>query len=325
MGRGMTFQVNWIFVLIAGAVILAFFFGVAQRQRALSEEHLSLTLAADLESIFTSAVVSRGTAQEFPVPEGLAFECSEGCDCRFRVGRASRSFGDLVVFAPALVESDAVVWALEWSEPFHITNFLLIAPQVTHYVVAADDSFARQMRSRILDRVPAQLDIEVVPDVPDIMDSARFIFINTLPDPPAFRGELTAVRINQGSVSFFVKYARDSFWTPLETIPYEGDEQLLAALFSEGLTYRCGLRQAYRKAGYVGEVLLRRAEALQDIASARDSTCYYDAAVAALTDQIAAAQLLSSALAPAGEFANAAERIDMVNRNVVQRSCPGLF
>jgi len=322
--RGVAFQFNWIFVLIAGALILTFFFGVAQRQRALSEQQLSLTLAADLESIFTSAVVSRGTAQDLPVPDGLVFECSEGCDCRFRVGSASRSFGDLVVFAPSAVDR-AIVWAVEWAAPFHVTNFLLVAPRKKHYLIAGQDAFSKQVQSRILDGLPAQLDVEVVSSVPDVYDAARFVFVNTLPDPPVYRGELEAVRVNRGSVSFFVKYSRDSFWTPIDTVPYGSDEQVFAALFSDALTYRCGIKQAYRKATYVGRVLEERARTLQDIASARNSSCYYDAAIAALSDHGSQAGDLARMLGPADAFSASSMRVDQVNRNVVQRSCPGLF
>ena len=36
--KGFELQFNWIFVLIAGALILAFFFTIAQKQRNLSQQ-----------------------------------------------------------------------------------------------------------------------------------------------------------------------------------------------------------------------------------------------------------------------------------------------
>src|SRR3990172_10512018 len=140
MGRKAQFemQFHWIFVLVAGALILAFFFTVAHRQRAISTERLQLTLATDIENIFTGAIVSRGTAQSLPVPpQGIAFDCTEGCDCAFRIGNAQRSFGDKSLFAQDILEERKIkVWAQELKMPYRATNFLYLTnPNIKYYFV----------------------------------------------------------------------------------------------------------------------------------------------------------------------------------------------
>ena len=49
---------NWIYITIAGAVILLFFFGIVVKQKAASEEKLSIEVVRILESILTGAGVS---------------------------------------------------------------------------------------------------------------------------------------------------------------------------------------------------------------------------------------------------------------------------
>ena len=64
-------QFNWIFVLIVGAIILAFFVSIVMKQKDLSSGRLGTKLATDLETITTGAEVSVGTAQLIKVPNSL--------------------------------------------------------------------------------------------------------------------------------------------------------------------------------------------------------------------------------------------------------------
>src|SRR3989344_3370187 len=73
---------NWVYVLIAGAVIILFFVGIAVKQKASSERALSSDVVRIMESIFTSAGVSEKTKNIIDV-SGLSeytlqFSCSDG-------------------------------------------------------------------------------------------------------------------------------------------------------------------------------------------------------------------------------------------------------
>ena len=91
--KGFEMQFHWIFVLIAGAIILIFFFSLTQKQKSLSEERLAITLSTDIEAIFTGAIQAKGTAQLLRIPQpGIAFSCSEACECNFWIGRKATEF-----------------------------------------------------------------------------------------------------------------------------------------------------------------------------------------------------------------------------------------
>src|SRR3989338_3659037 len=73
---------NWIYILIAGTVILLFFIGIAMKQKLSSEQQLSGDIVRTLQSIFTAASVSEKTKNTIDI-SGLQdytfyFRCQEG-------------------------------------------------------------------------------------------------------------------------------------------------------------------------------------------------------------------------------------------------------
>ena len=59
-------QFNWLFILVAGAVILIFFAGIVIKQKSSSEQKIAENVMTDLQSIFTGGSVSTGTLMVFP-------------------------------------------------------------------------------------------------------------------------------------------------------------------------------------------------------------------------------------------------------------------
>ena len=55
------FTFNWIYILIAGMVILIFFVSIVAKQKTSSEEHLNAEVVRVMESIFTASGVSEKT------------------------------------------------------------------------------------------------------------------------------------------------------------------------------------------------------------------------------------------------------------------------
>ena len=95
--KGFALQFHWLFILIAGGIILVFFFSVAGKQKALSDEKLSLSLVQSMDAIFEMAGAGEGTSQVIPLPKnGLGFSCTGTCDCFVQSGSARKSFGEFI-------------------------------------------------------------------------------------------------------------------------------------------------------------------------------------------------------------------------------------
>ena len=89
-------QFNWIFILIVGAIILAFFTYIVIKQKAASDAKIAGKISQQLNTILVGAKVSSGTVQDIPTPEvSIHFTCND-----YYIGPASQRLGNLIVFAP---------------------------------------------------------------------------------------------------------------------------------------------------------------------------------------------------------------------------------
>ena len=70
-------HINWIFILVAGGLILLFFASVAIKQRAVSEAKYNIAVSKDLSAILSSSQVAAGTANVINVPYvNIDFDCN---------------------------------------------------------------------------------------------------------------------------------------------------------------------------------------------------------------------------------------------------------
>jgi len=350
-------QLNWIFVLIIGAIILLFFVVIVQKQKTYSEETISGTVQTDLQAIFSSAYVSTGTSSIIEVPNQ---EIKYGCE-GFKVGNQFPAHYPYA-FAPNLIKSPRntiSVFSYDWSVPYKVTNFLYVTSPDVRYI----------------------LDNTAYPDLRDALDALlppRYItqegesklFMNKLQETPTndknnykvrvisfglittadldgFRAEFTntnprdisALSINpDGScVSDAEKqlncFGTLTFWN-LEngvwndtTSYYVGRASVLAAVFSENAEiYKCGMKNAFDRLKSITGIYKKRTNKfIQDIPSCAHLYTY---ALDNL-DQIFAN---SDPNSPASytsiyqqAYGNSFGNLDYKNDIILANSCPAVY
>ena len=123
---------NWIFILIAGAVIFVFFINIVNKQREFSDIRTSGTIATNLESILTGAQISTDTVNIIDLPKvNIGFECE-----RYFIGPTPKQTKSNVIFAPNLLKGTQMIsWALDWNMPYRITNFLYLTDPELRYII----------------------------------------------------------------------------------------------------------------------------------------------------------------------------------------------
>ncbi|HLC32940.1 MAG TPA: hypothetical protein VJJ82_03875 [Candidatus Nanoarchaeia archaeon] len=341
--KGFELQFHWIFVLIAGALILAFFVSVAYKQRSFSEQKLSLSLSADMEGVFTAAIQGKGAAQVIPNPK-VTFQCTQGCDCSFGVGRARRGFGEKSIFALTKSAPSLVVWSREVKLPYRLANVLLVTdPQVKYYLVGdrLDREFIQLTRSipvfQTKEGVVPVINYEnVTPaDLSSLRaqeDISRFVFVGVEPDfiDGSFEGrEVSAIKLDVQGISFFL--FEEGAFIRVADVPRADLTTVFAAMFSvDANSYRCGMQSLGRKAAIVARVYIDRAQDLKEYASAQgfiQCPVLYDNLLENLQSQESSAKLLATTLqgsALAG-LAQGKELLESQNRELVQANCPELF
>ena len=85
-------QFNWIFIIIAGAIILAFFVNFALKYKSLQEEKISVELLINLDNaLFNLQASPFNTFDVVNVPKDLEITCNN-----FKIGNRNSVIGNRI-------------------------------------------------------------------------------------------------------------------------------------------------------------------------------------------------------------------------------------
>ena len=295
-------QFNWIFVIIAGAVILLFFYNIASGQGALFQRLFYGEVLQDLNSIFISAEAARGTSSTMSIPPvNINFECG-----RYTIKDIPKANNNRIVFGPYDLETkNLIAWSYDWNVPYRVSNFLFItSPQVQYIFVNNGGQIGDDIDkffSTLMEVLPKQLTKQKVKRVDDAKNEnyqqVRFVFFDPFDSYDVesrtinkFKGyedyEVSAIKIIdipgneftdgdgmfRGRVQFYEK-RKNRFVKVGQPVPLFGKASLFAAIFSnhrkipaeDTLQYECIMGKALEKLSVVTQIYKLRTEALHDL------------------------------------------------------------
>jgi hypothetical protein len=272
-------QLNWIFILIVGAVILAFFTFIVVKQRAASEAKFAGKVSQQLNTILVGAKVSSGTVQDIPTPElSIRFTCND-----YYIGPASQRLGGRIVFAPEFLEGDRLItWTMDWNSPFKVTSFLyLTSPFVRYSIIgkSLDDPKTRNLFESLPQKLNKRFfsieDYNAGTISEDGDKYVRFIFVDvgdSFNFPVGFdKVEISGLTVNTNShqLQFLVK-SSSGLITSGPKYTYIEPEVLYGGVFADKYdNYECIMKRAYSRLNMVSRVYLER---LNEIAPVYDAT-----------------------------------------------------
>jgi hypothetical protein len=273
---------HWVYILIAGAVILLFFAGIIVRQQTVSEERLGEDVVRVLESILVGAGVSEKT-KNFIETKGLMdytfeFRCEEGY---MGFGIKEGSFRDLpteAVFAPKEIKtSKLILWSLPYNMPYKIMDLLMVTSVNTKYAVIGEGDFYVE-----LEKATEGLNFEFVDNLDEINPGKNFhiriIDLNGIhiregvPVPQSLLElgdpEVSAVSFSGFQVTYFQK--KGEGWKKGETVQIvsvagEKDAAKYGAIFAgDGGSYKCNMMKVFKRMKYVNEVYAGKLEEIKE-------------------------------------------------------------
>lgn len=131
---------HWVYILIAGVVILLFFAGTVVKVSKRSEESLQRDVVRVMESILVAAGVSEKTKREIDI-SGLKdyvfeFNCQEEQGTFGLKGKITKEISLEPIFAPLEIKSSKLIlWSLPYKLPFKVTDLLIVTSLNTKYFV----------------------------------------------------------------------------------------------------------------------------------------------------------------------------------------------
>ena len=133
--RGQAYQLNWVFVVFAGVIILSFFifFGIRYAGMKAHQENAEIASAIN-DLIYGLSSTTQYNSIEMPWEFTLR---RTSCD-KFKINEDfEKSFGDKIIFWPEEIKSkELLVWAKEFKKPFFVANLIyLIDPTKEYYIV----------------------------------------------------------------------------------------------------------------------------------------------------------------------------------------------
>lgn len=286
-------QFNWIFVLIAGGLILVFFTKLVLDIKNNSDQKIALIVMNDLETIATGAGVSKGTAQVLDKPNyDIIIDCGYelSCDCNYKIGVNNKPFGDKRIFGPErIVGEKMIAWTLDWSAPFRVNNYLLLtSPDVFYFLVVNESNEnSLALRKKFNDTLPSQLEYEFI-NVTDVATIGNYnypmvklVYLHSDIDLSAGSvfepwrlsyEEVKAVEIyvdstaelNQGEIQLYELNKDYTFVKDGTKMDFIGDESMFASMFAGNFqNYACNVMESFERLEKVAVIYRQRADDLE--------------------------------------------------------------
>lgn len=277
---------NWVYVLIAGAVILLFFGGIVVKQKAASEDNLSRMAMNIMDKIFAGARAAEKT-KDFVDISGLAdytfyFDCAHEVSTYGLKGHSNPKEDTVhALFAPLELQGTRMIlWSLPYKLPYKIVDFLFITTDKTKYFFVGVDDFTEEFLNATQDNSDKRKSIsaEAVINLEEINPGKNFqirivdvkgeIQPKTLLPLPLLEklkgygdSKVTAVSFTgTNQANFFQK--EGDHWKQLNPNPVqiislggERDAAKYAAIFAgNDQMYECNMKKAFKRLELVNEV-----------------------------------------------------------------------
>lgn len=279
-------QFNWIFILIAGAVILLFFGGIVYKQKASSDQQLSVTVLNNLNTIFTATSVSSDTSDVIDVPskQEITFDCDG-----YMVSGSKKLYGNKITFSPKTLKgSQIITLTSSWNVPFLVSNFLfLTTPDVRYIFVHNSDPDIIAQLKEFRDKLPRQMSVEMISSGQSIKDEGqyltRIVFFEVEPD-------IRNIKIPEKKYSYVRIFDIKNMNDPDNPVTGEftfqdskgnnfyGDANLIAVIYSDDTeNFNCMIKKASARYVFTSNVYSSKVSLLLEDLKLKRTDClpYY--------------------------------------------------
>ena len=342
--RAFEIQFNWVFVLIAGAVILIFFTALVVRQKSVSESSSNAAVLNSIDAIITGASVTTSVAKLENIPKSnIEISCN-----RISIGSASKQYQNLILFAPGMIEGDKLDWqTMPFSAPYRAANLLYITSPKARYIIITDTAnknIALEINKSMSAIITKEFyEISTVSTPLQIINKNNYkvrLIIFGFNPPDSYLSHLqdmqdsdvTAVRIdgniNVGFSRFFQK--NGNTWANSGTSAYVGKPAIMGAVYSDTLeNYKCNIRNAFSRLKLLSEIYIKRTQSLAKNYPNPDCENSYKIALPSLMSLNQTSYLIFRAASldrgNADKIQSAAKTLSDDNKALQKFSCPLIY
>jgi len=321
----------WIFILIAGILILIFFISIALHQKTISEYKIASLILSDLQPILAGAMAVEETFNKIELPKAkLEFICDPNTlysEYSVKGTGIHIETPTEIFFSPTeLTHETLYTWTLQFNAPFPVSNALALTSPENLYVFIYDQS-TKDLAQYIYDQIPPQINIEMIEknqinDVAkDIYKNIKFVFFTdpagvTIPEQPIKKSE--AIEIKENAIVFLQKN-KNKFSRTSPEISYPRDPQdfiTYAAIFSaDSNQFKCQIKKLLKRYDFQRRIYLDYIKKLSQQTEGTVCQVIYGEIV----------KLLNQAQESLSSILNSAQQTEQRNNQLEQNGCPQIY
>ena len=283
--RGLGEEFNWIFIIVAGAIILGFFVMFSFRYLTLEEHKQDLNSIQDFGQVLNTLeklpIGDKGASIDSNNPdEGLRFGYKLNLNYRCLDDKAVVSINDgkfsnyelkdEILFMEDNKQIDALdMWLLPWRFPYHVTNIIYLAETGKKYYLVYDSNTKDYADSL---EISEAFNIEKIGIEKFKSDGeSKFVFF-TIKEPDIKGIDAVYVNVKDKELSFY-NIEKEEWGEPVK---YYSEELMFGAFFADNSDdYKCNLNKALNKLKDGGSLIIERVNVLNQVN--RNSKCEYKA------------------------------------------------
>ena len=319
-------QMHWIFVIIAGAIILTFFIGIVAKQRSIARKELIFDITNDLDLLISVTNIAEGSVTKIDIPDiEINFDCRD-----YWVEGQKKSLQAKPVFAHDEIKGNQILlWTLAWKMPFKVDNFLYVTSPQIRYVFY-------QPPSGLYASIPDKISRERASNLADLNDKGnykiKFILFNKQPLELAFPGWIkkydtitVSVYEDENKIEYY-SYKRDR-WEKQGTTFYLGEPSMIGSFFTDNIDdYNCIMDKAVRELNIISKIYAERTGLLDEsnvcpIYYGEENIRFLDD----LADETSGEQKFSTGKIRIGAIKGIAASLKELNRDIELQSCPVIY
>ncbi len=241
-------QFNWIFVLIAGALVLLIITGFVFRWMKSAQDSVAAESLRNIDSIITATGTVEGETNLIDMPDmAMSYDCKH-------LGYKGLSLGSLQtgsLFSPGRLKgSKIIMWVDGLFLPFYTGNVMYLTSNAAKYIIVSN-STTRELNKTIAKAMNNHVNVQYIDEsqYPLLLDENNYhtvvVFLSELKNPaPSFKEPVKAVKVRaydnniSGELEFYT--APGIHWVPNGTSAWTGNEMLIGGIITgEHSLYEC--------------------------------------------------------------------------------------
>lgn len=154
---------TWIFVSIAGVLILIFFINFALNNAGISSEISNIRYLEDINNIITAFATSSEANKAISLPREteVYFDCSNILLTQGSKDYTKKTPGNIIFGTERFSGNKLLLWTQEWKLPFKITNFVYLSSPDIKYNLIYDFNSQEEV-SEIESAIPDIFNVESI-------------------------------------------------------------------------------------------------------------------------------------------------------------------